>query len=565
MRSTSRHHRLGILGRILLLNLLIVFLPVAAMLLLDTYEEQLLDSLERGLVQQGRMLAASLSLQPEVTDEHAARLIAALDGRHESRIRVLDTEGRLLADSATIRKGSQKKIDASSAGDSRLADSVSGSAAPDSTDPSSRRSGEDPRESLLYRIASFPVRTARRVLGNPDPVLPSADFYTTSEYANGVEVQAALSGRYGAATRVSAGGQISVTLYSALPISPATFPSGSEVAPADAASSVSGVVLVSQSTFRILQDIYQVRLDVFRIFLWCLAVAIVVSIFLALTIARPLRVLETRAREAVDERGRLRGPLPKAMRSDEIGALSHSLSDLTEQMHHYTRRIEGFAADASHELKNPLASIAASCEIAATTRDEARRTQMLARARMDVKRAEAILGGMRELSHIDAGEPSGFCFLESTLGAAHEELATRCTEHHLVLDLQQPSEPQRRETVVGISEERLYQVVSNLVENSSTIAPGGTTITISARTTGPDVQSSLVTLSVDDEGPGIEEPERIFDRFYSAREEKGDHLGLGLSVVKAIVEAGGGRVSARNHETGAGAQVIVRLPRRNQA
>jgi two-component system sensor histidine kinase ChvG len=316
-------------------------------------------------------------------------------------------------------------------------------------------------------------------------------------------------------------------------------------------------VLVSQSTFRILQDIYVIRTDVFRIFLWCLAAAVILSIFLALTIARPIRVLETRAREAVDERGRLRGPLPTDRRGDEIGALAHSLTELTGQVHRYTRQIEGFAADASHELKNPLASIAASCEIAATTPDPVRRDRMLNRARMDVRRAESILVGMRELSHIDAGtELSGHAPVVRTLEGAVGELAARYGDHRIAFEHAELSES----VAVPLRPERLYQIVSNLVGNSASIAPPGTAILVRAEQTGTATDRPAVTISVLDEGPGIEEPGRIFDRFYSARPEKGDHLGLGLSVVRAIVESAGGSVAASNRPGDSGAVVSTELP-----
>jgi two-component system sensor histidine kinase ChvG len=536
MKKKRRPLRIGILARILLLNGLIVFLPVAAMLLLDTYEQQLLDSLERSLVQQGRMLAASLSLEQELTPAAARELISALEGRHEARIRVLDGDGMLLADSATVDLTS----------DGPVARSISpADPEPDAADPA--QPVADPRDTLLYRVASFPVRAVRSLMGSPEPALSSADFYTTADYPNGSEVQAALEGRYGAATRVSAGGQISVTLYSAIPI----------IQPGSDSGDTEGVVLVSQSTFRILQDMYVIRTDVFRIFLWCLLAAVILSAFLAVTIARPIRVLETRAREAVDERGRLRGPLPTGRRHDEIGALAQSLSELTRQVHRYTRQIEGFAADASHELKNPLASISASCEIAVSTKDPARRAQMLNRARLDVRRAESILAGMRELSHIDAGtELSGQAEVIPILENAVAELAAQHPGHEVRFE-QDGLPPQ---ALVGLRPERLYQIVTNLVGNSASIAPSGSLITVKVEASRSSEGRPRVVLTVSDEGPGIEEPERIFDRFYSARPEKGEHLGLGLSVVKAIVESAGGTVGAMNGTDTSGAIIRVDLP-----
>ena len=508
-----------IVTRILVFNVLIVFLPVVSMLLLDTYEEQLLDALERNLVQQGRILSASLSVGREFDAPTSQALLRALEGRHEARLRVLNAAGELLADSSTLTPVEIARDEADQSADEPL--------------PSG------PRESTLYRLASFPIRLFRDLAGDPQSPLPSADFYSRATYATGSEVQAALAGRYGAATRVS-GGQISVTLYSALPIV--------------RAGEITGVVLVSQSTFRILQDLYQVRIDVFTIFLWTLAAAVILSIFLALTIARPISVLQRRARAVVDEHGRLTAPLPRENRRDEIGGLSRSLSELTEQIDGYVRRLESFAADASHELKNPLASISANCEMAVTAPDGERRERHLARARSDVRRAQAILTAMRELAHIDARvDAPGQCSFAPAVAEAVAELATRYPAHSIVFE-----RDTRSDAFVPVSEDRVYQIVSNLVGNAQGFAAPGSRITVRA---SREAKGSVAELAVMDEGPGFEEPERVFDRFYSARPERDGHLGLGLSIVQAIAESVGGSVSAENRTDGrSGALARVRLP-----
>ncbi|MFW5688427.1 MAG: ATP-binding protein [Spirochaetota bacterium] len=526
-----------IVTRILLLNVLIVFLPVASMLLLDTYEVQLLEMLERSLVQQGRVLAAALGVSPELNAERAEELLVALRGRHEARLRVLDADGKLLADTSRLEPPVAVPVPAESVGPNALGD-------PDAPD--------DPRTSLLYRLASVPVRLLRDVAGRPESPLPSADFYNQASYPSGAEVRAALDGRYGATTRVSAGGQISVTLYSALPV--------------ERDGEVVGAVLASQSTFRILQDLYQVRIDVFTIFLWCLAASVVVSIFLAVTIARPIALLQKRAREAVDEHGRLRGPLPPERRRDEIGGLSRSLSTLTEQIHRYTRRLEAFAADASHELKNPLASIAASCEMALATKDPAKREQFLTRARLDVGRAESIIAAIRELSQIDSGtDPAGRCRLSEAVRRAVDDLVHRDARHNITLHIDDAVV--RRD--VPLPDGRVYQIVANLVGNAQSFAPPGSSIAVrleraphglATAHTAVGNRSHAVALSVEDEGPVIDEPARVFDRFYSSRTERNGHLGLGLSIVKSIAESIGGRVEAGNRADRDGARVTVLLP-----
>ena len=530
-RSTAVGHplRFRIATRILLLNVLIAFLPVGSMLLLDTHEQQLLDALERSLVGQGRLIAAALSTAPDgLTAERAQALLRAMAGRHEARLRIVASDGSLLADSATL--GLPETVDPQAdRAPSRVAQG-------DLQQPG-------PRDSLIYRAASFPARTARQIAGVPEVALPATDFYTRASYTEGSEIQAALAGRYGAATRVSAGGQISVTLYSALPIRHG--------------DAVVGAALVSQSTFRILQNLYRIRIDVFRVFLWCLAAAILLSIFLSLTIARPLALLQRHAAEAVDEVGRIRAPLIPQQRRDEIGGLSRSLATLTAQVEGYTRRLEGFAADLSHELKNPLASIAAHCEMAFGRQDADERERFLQRVRADVQRVQAIIEGMRELTRIDAHtEPPARCRVVPTLQAACEAAQSRGTGHAVVVDLPTPSE--RWE--VPLPEHRLYQIVDNVVGNAQSFAPATTTITITARF-GSGASGPQTTISVLDEGPGFEEVKRVFDRFYTSRVERNGHLGLGLSIVQSIAESVGGRAIAANRSDGVpGGCVTVSLP-----
>ena len=88
--------------RLLAFNLLIVFLPVAGLLYLDTYEQQLLRSLEHALVQQGRILASALSGEIPLDAESARRILLELEQRHEARLRIVDPNGRLLADSSRL-------------------------------------------------------------------------------------------------------------------------------------------------------------------------------------------------------------------------------------------------------------------------------------------------------------------------------------------------------------------------------------------------------------------------------------------------------------------------------
>lgn len=527
-----------------MLNVLIIFIPVVAMLFLDTYERELLDLLERGLVQQARMLQAALATVPELDAETGRRMLSALEQRHEARIRVVDSDGRLLADTSVI--AAQATADPTNADQADV----------DDRSPAERveRDIEPLRESLLYRIASFPVRTVRRLLGAQDEPRSSTDIYDEDGGArlSGPEIQSALEGRYGAATRVSTG-QVSVTLYSAVPI----WRDGS----------VAGAVLVSQSTYRILQSLYAVRLDLFTVLIYGTAAAVVLSLFLSLTIIRPLRSLQREALSIVDAHGRLTAELPPTRRKDEIGALANALRDLTEQVRVHVREVEAFAADASHELRNPLASIRASCEVAMQTPDALARDRFLAQAITDVRRAERLLAGLRELSRIDAGtldsdaEPLSARPLGELLSAVVTAIAERDGRHEYHLTVHDGAAQAR----VALPAWALERVLRNLTDNAAGFAPSGSAIEIVAAPVSRDAATAglpadtTVKVSVADRGPGLRDTAAIFGRFTSDRSDRGDHLGLGLAIVASILTRYGGSVTAANRSDGAGAVFTVGL------
>jgi two-component system sensor histidine kinase ChvG len=518
--------------RLLAFNLLLVFLPVAGFLYLDTYERQLLRSLEHALAQQARVLAASLSGRGLLTPAAAEAPLRALEGRHEARFRIVDPQGRLLADSSRLQAGGPVPAVAFSL-----------PAAPSSRDA----------ESLpLYRLASFPIRLARRLFAPPEPPYESGEFYSGAATLRGEELRAALAGGYGAATRISAGGQRSVTLYSAVPVMDR--------------ERVAGAVLVSQSTYRILRDLYELRLRVFEIFLVSVGAAVALSLVAGTTIVRPLTRLRRQAGQILDGRGRLRGHFRLPARRDEIGELARALRELTRRLEVQLAFGESFAADLSHELKNPLASIRAAAELipAAATAERAR---FLAVIQMEVARLEALLARVREIAWIDARlqeEPRERLDLS--------EMAGRCVESLRLRGLGRPGFRLQAPTgasrpFVHLAPHRLLQVLENLLDNAASFGPPGSEVEVATHREG-----AWAMLRVADCGPGIppEHLQRIFDRFFSYRpsasaggaapqDRRLEHPGLGLAIVKAIVEGYGGTVRASNRD-GGGAVFEVRLP-----
>jgi two-component system sensor histidine kinase ChvG len=421
----------------------------------------------------------------------------------------------------------------------------------DEVERSARSGSTSAEETFLYRLASFPVRLWRRwavrwpALGvsPPRPPLETDDFYAGAAVLRGSEVLDALDGRYGAATRISTSGQRSVTLYSAIPVF--------------GAGRVAGAVLASQSTYRILVDLYDLRLDVFILFLGSVAAAAALSLLAAATITVPIRRLRDQAQRVLDARGRLAGRFEHTRRRDEVGDLSRSLGDLSRDLERRVGLLESFASDVAHELRNPLASIRSAVELALSVEEPIERARLLESAIEDTRRMERLIAGVREVSLLDSGVESE---TEETVDVL--EAAERVAE---AARLARPDTSVRfriegEHAAVCIPPGRLAQVIANLVENAADFSPPGGRVTVEvAREDGPH---PTVVLSVTDEGPGIpaDVMGRIFERFFSFRpgEEAKSHSGLGLAIVKAIVEGRGGSVRAANLPN-RGARLEVRL------
>ncbi|MCG6964712.1 MAG: stimulus-sensing domain-containing protein [Acidobacteria bacterium] len=515
MRVRSVLSRLAV--RLMAFNILLVFLPAAGVLFLGTYERHMVEAQERTMVQEGRLLAAALSVRGSLDPDVARRMLVQLGQRHEARLRVVDREGRLLADSAAL--GPRREPTARG------------------EEPAAAASAE-PQDSFLYRLGAAPFRLLRSLGGPPAPA--QGDIYDGAGRLTGREVADALAGRYGAATRLSPD-RGSMTLYCAIPVR--------------TGQGIEGAVLVSQSTYRILRALYAVRIGVFKVVLASLAVAVLLSLVAGTTVVRPLARLRRRAGEILDRRGRLLGGFRPSGRRDEIGDLERALAELTARLERHLRQMESFADDVSHEFKNPLASISSATELALDVDDPAERRRFLEVVRREVGHMERLLTEVREISHIDAqleGEEPEVVRLATILPGVVEAARLRVADGAKIeLDL-------HGNPVVVASPDRLVQVFENLIDNALGFSPPAGTVEVTA-----DVAGSDAVVTVTDAGPGVpaEHLGRVFDRFFSYRPEGGarSHTGLGLAIVRSVVESCGGSVSAANRPEG-GAIFEVRLP-----
>ena len=289
--------------------------------------------------------------------------------------------------------------------------------------------------------------------------------------------------------------------------------------------------------------------------------SVLLSLFLARTIAMPLRRLAHAAHRVRMGRAReVDVPLLPARR-DEIGRLARALHDMTQSLRYRIDATEAFAADVTHELKNPLASLRSAVDTLERIDDPALRRQLLDVVRQDVIRLDRLIVDIAEASRLDA-ELSRARFEPIDLGAMIEALLPAWEQRAADAGIRLAFARPRAGVAVVMGEgSRLARALDNIVDNAISFSPPDGLVEISATNTGDEV-----VVTVDDEGPGVPEDQReaIFNRFHSMRpaaESFGRHSGLGLAIAKAIVEGHDGRIAAadRRDERG-GARFILRFP-----
>ena len=311
------------------------------------------------------------------------------------------------------------------------------------------------------------------------------------------------------------------------------------------------------------------RLAIVQVFLVALGVTILLSVVLAGTIAEPVRRLAESAE--IVRRGKMRrAQIPDfTARRDEIGELSGALRDMTNALYSRIEAIESFAADVAHELKNPLTSLRSAIETFTLAKDEASKARLMQIIQDDVRRIDRLISDISNASRLDAElareemeDVNIATLLETVCDLFTETGVAGSGKVSLTID---PGPLGRSEFIVKGFDMRLGQVVRNLIDNALSFSPEEGRIYVSARRA-----PRKIVILVEDEGPGVapENYERIFDRFHTDRPDSfGKHSGLGLAISRQIIEAHGGSIRAENRHEGnlpegrvLGARFIVELP-----
>ncbi|MDF2370794.1 MAG: stimulus-sensing domain-containing protein [Rhizobiaceae bacterium] len=334
---------------------------------------------------------------------------------------------------------------------------------------------------------------------------------------------------------------------------------------------VLGVLLLSTQAGDIDKIVRAERLAIVRVFIVAASVNILLSLLLAGTIANPLHRLADAAQRV--RRGiSAREEIPDfSARQDEIGNLSVALRSMTNALYDRIDAIESFAADVSHELKNPLTSLRSAVETLPLARNETSRTRLMDVIQHDVRRLDRLISDISDASRLDAelarqdASPLDLRQLLEDMVNISSQTRKGAKFVELQLEIVPSNAPKGRFMVDGY-DLRIGQVITNLIDNARSFVPatdGRITLRLSANR-----ENCLV--HVEDNGPGIstENIDHIFRRFYTDRPEGeafGQNSGLGLSISRQIIEAHGGTLTAENMIDEAsgkrlGARFIVTLP-----
>tara|TARA_B100001057_G_scaffold441526_1_gene476195 strand:- start:626 stop:2161 length:1536 start_codon:yes stop_codon:yes gene_type:complete len=324
-----------------------------------------------------------------------------------------------------------------------------------------------------------------------------------------------------------------------------------------------GFIVVSEQANEIFNAVKERKDFIIRTVIAVALVILIFSLFLNKYILKPIGLLVAFS-EAIKKKSNKNIDIKNFfVREDEIGKLTKSIDEMTKELQKRTDRAETFSNDLAHEIRNPLASLKSASELLDKTTKKVESEKLLKIINHDVERIERLITDYSQMLKDEAS------------WSAEKMSKINVIEiiNNVVDDFQQDLKNQNKKIQIQIKkkiiskngnyilgiENRLEQVIANLLDNSISFSEDNNMIEINVEET-----SSNLIILIKDEGPGFSEnsPQKIFKRFYSNRPKSfGKHSGLGLNIVKNIVELHEGSISASNRVNKRGAQVQVLLPK----
>ena len=323
-----------------------------------------------------------------------------------------------------------------------------------------------------------------------------------------------------------------------------------------------GYLVISELSNEIIIAVEERKNFILRTVLAVALVIFIFSIFLNKYFLRPIKGLVDYTK-AIKNKDVETDVIKKFLkRRDEVGQLSNSLNDMTQDLYKRINIAETFSTDLTHEIRNPLASLKGASELLDTTDEPEKRSKLLKIISHDVQRIERLITDYSQMLKDEAAlsrekmkKIAVIPIVKSVIDDFNIDLLN--SKKNIKIKFDAISDNKTKPNILGV-ENRVEQVLANLLDNSISFSPPNSEIKVLVKS-----EDKKVKLAVEDQGPGFNEKniEQIFNRFYSNRPEKfGEHTGLGLNIVKNIIELHGGSIKASNNTRGIGAKININFP-----
>ena len=325
-----------------------------------------------------------------------------------------------------------------------------------------------------------------------------------------------------------------------------------------------GYILISQNANDVKTAINERKTFVIRTAILIAVVIFIFSLVLNRYFLKPIKNLVNYT-ENIKEKSKKKIDIKSLIkRNDELGTLSLSLDEMTNELQKRVNTAENFSTDLVHEIRNPLASLKSASEILEVTNDNIEKEKLTKILTHDVERIERLITDYSQMLKDEVAitrESMKILDLKKIADSVVDDFnAIYNTKRGINIDLQFKNSGEKF-NIKGI-ENRIEQVLANLLENSISFSKDNQNIVVKLS----QKKDGKISLSVIDEGIGFKEKntDKIFKRFYSNRPDKfGEHSGLGLNIVKNLVDLHGGQVIASNNVNKKGAKVEIIFPKLN--
>ena len=514
-----------LLLRLLTLNILILFFIVGGLISIDRYQQTLQENEFKKLEDEGKILSQAigrtilpiddLRSQVIITKE-AQETIGYLLSQSRVRIRLFSYQGDLLADSERS-VGFHTRIK--------------------SVELPSLEKKNIFRiyfEKVYFYVSLFLVKTSK------------LNIYKENTLQQAEDYEEVLNALYGEETRLLRQLENGKKLFGvALPV--------------QSYKKITGAILLTFDSTNIENKLKDFRFEVFKIFFLALFLTICVSIYLSTNIVKPIRKLANATRNINPSDGRKISVPQFPDRKDEISELSVSIKEMLNSIWNRMDAIENFAADVAHEIKNPLTSLKSAVEVLSNIKDKKKINKLTKIIIQDIQRLDRLVTDISNASRLDA-ELSREKMQKINIKKILEETVDfyNREKNKILFNFTRNS----NYFIYG-NKERLSQIFNNLIDNALSFNKKNKKIEIFLKS-----NKNNVFVEIKDYGPGIHinNFNKIFERFYTERpshEKFGNHSGLGLSIVKQILDVHRGLIKVENrldkNKKTIGAKFIITL------